>query len=417
MGFGLAYGWMKLLLVAGTFPQRSETFIYRKAIALARRGHAVTVACRAAGDWSIYPDPLPPTLDVEVWPPDVSLRTPSRAVAAMLGGAKWGARDPRAASALLARVRRDPRTRAQPRVHWLRHVPLVDRDFDVVHFEFLAIAPMYPLVRELTGARIVVSCRGTESHTMSQRPAAQRDAMLASYRDADAVHCVSSEIADIMRALGGDRPDVWINRPALDISQIVPAVRRPGPVLRLITTGRLVWQKGFDHLLAALVRLRARGVAFRLQILGDGELRKSLAFSIGDLGLADVVELVGAVSSAEVLRRMAEADAFVLSSHTEGISNAAIEAMASGLPIVTTAAGGMEEVITDGVEGLVVPVREPEALAAALERLARDPAARDAMGRAARVRAEAELSIERQVTTFEQIYAAVTRRGSRASSA
>src|SRR5450432_3633418 len=65
---------MDLLLLTGRFPQRSETFIYRKAVGLANRGHHVIVAARSIGDWSLYPEPLPPTLRVDTLPPDHSLR-------------------------------------------------------------------------------------------------------------------------------------------------------------------------------------------------------------------------------------------------------------------------------------------------------------------------------------------------------
>ena len=398
---------MKLLLVTGRFPQRSETFIYRKAVALAARGHQVTVASRSPGEWNLYPDPLPPTLTSELWPPDTELRSPGRLVRAVAGGVRGALRSVEQSRALVALVARDPRTRDQARMHVLRHLPLIARSFDIVHFEFLGLACMYPLARELTGARIVVSCRGTETHTLTQRAPAERAAMLDAYRHADAVHCVSGELADSMQALGGQREHVFVNRPALDVATITPAQRRSTDgVLRLVTTGRLVWQKGYDHLLVALTKLRDRGVRFHMQILGDGDLRRLLAFSVGDLGLDAHVELVGAVPSAQVLERMLASDVFVLSSVTEGISNAVIEAMAAGLPIVTTDAGGMAEVITDGVEGFVVPVRDPEALADRLAVLAADEPRRHEMGRAARAKALAELSLERQASVFEQIYAA-----------
>jgi colanic acid/amylovoran biosynthesis glycosyltransferase len=173
-----------------------------------------------------------------------------------------------------------------------------------------------------------------------------------------------------------------------------------------VATGRLVWKKGFDYLLTALARVAARGVDFHADILGDGELKKSLRYAIEDLGLDKRVTLVGAVSSSEVLSRMREADVFVLSSLEEGISNAVLEAMATGLPIVTTAAGGMAEAITDGEEGFLVPVRDADALARAIEALV-DPALRVRMGRAARRRAEQDFSLNRQAQTFESIYQAV----------
>ena len=406
---------MQVLLVAGRFPHASETFIYRKAVALARRGHAVTVGSRQAGDWNLYPDPLPANLRVEVWPPDSGLRSIDKAITAVARSARTFARDPSKARALLAMVRANPRTRDHARMHVVRHVPFVGRDVDIVHFEFLGLAAMYPLARELTGARIVVSCRGTETHTLSQRSAAEQQALLDVYRTADAVVCTSAELACAMTTLGGKRQNVHVSRPAVDVDAIRPVERsgRTGP-LRVISTGRLVWQKGFDHLFEALARARARGVDVHAQILGDGELRSLLAFSIGDLGLAGKVELVGAVSSTEVTRRMSDADVFVLASHTEGISNAVVEAMAAGLPIVTTDAGGMTEIVTDGVEGFVVPVRDPDAIADRLAELARDEHKRLAMGAAARARAERDHSTARQSAEFDELYTALL--GSAASS-
>jgi colanic acid/amylovoran biosynthesis glycosyltransferase len=402
---------VKLLLVVGQFPQRSETFIYRKAVALARRGHHVTVGTRAPGDWSIYPEPLPPTLQVEVWPPDGRLRDPRRAFEAAAIGSRYALRSPGSAGRLLAHTLRDPQTRDQPHTHVLRHLPFLGRSFDIVHFEFLAVASLYPLAGELLGAPVIVSCRGTEVHTLSQRPPESQAAMLDQLRRADAVHCVSTQIAEVVTELSGRRTGLWINRPAIDTAAIVErAPRTASRSIQIVTTGRLVWQKGFDHLLAALALLDRRGVEFHAEILGDGELRKALAFSIGDLGLEGRVTLVGAVSSEEVLARMRRADVFVLSSHTEGISNAALEAMAVGLPIVTTAAGGMIEAVTDGVEGFVVPVRDASALADRIEILALDGPRRVVMGHAARARAVREFGIERQVATFEAMYEDVLRR-------
>jgi colanic acid/amylovoran biosynthesis glycosyltransferase len=175
----------------------------------------------------------------------------------------------------------------------------------------------------------------------------------------------------------------------------------------LLSTGRLVWKKGFDYLLTALSTLARRGVEFEARIVGEGELFNVLRFSIEDLGLRDRVRLEGAMTSQQVLEQLQRTDVFVLPSVEEGISNAVLEAMATGVPIVTTNAGGMAEAITDGNEGFVVPVRDVEMLADRIEKLVRDPHLRASMGAIARQRAEREFSIARQVKGFEDIYEAV----------
>ncbi len=396
---------MRVLLVTGRFPVRSETFIYRKAVALARRGHEVTVATRGAGEWDLYPDPLPPGVRVVELPPDHSLRDPRRAWAALTETAAGTARSWSSARQLYERCRTDPRTRDDPRRHYVRHLPLLDLRPQLVHFEFLGLGTMYPLAAELLDVPMIVSCRGSDVHTLELQPAAERDAAIECLRRAAAVHCVSAKMATEVERITGRAAGLWVNRPALDVERITPARTRDKPhPIRLLATGRLVWIKGFDYLLAAAGELARRGVAFRLEILGDGELKKSLRYAIEDLGLQDSVSLVGAVSASEVLDRMQAADMFVLSSLGEGISNAVLEAMATGLPIVTTAAGGMAEAVGDGREGVVVPVRDSKALADAIERLALDSELRARMGAAARTRAEREFSIARQVETFEKIY-------------
>lgn len=399
---------MRILLVTGGFPLPSQTFIYRKVIALAKRGHAVTVATRRIGDWTLYPDPLPPNVEVIEMIPDVALRSGQRALSALRGSLRVGVEHADAAMQLYRRCQADPRTRDAPMRQFLRHLPFVGLRVDVAHFEFASLAAMYPLAHEVLGVPVVVSCRGSDVHVHDSRPEAEQRQIETTLREAAAVHCVSNAIAADVHAISGRKAGVWVNRPAVDVQAIAARPPRRDAPLSLLATGRLVWIKGFDYLLAALAAVMRRGIPFRAEILGDGELRNVVRYSIRDLGLAERVTLPGNVPSSDVLGRLQTTDVFVLSSVGEGISNAVLEAMASGVPVVTTDAGGMAEAVTDGVEGFVVPVRNPTALADKIVALANDEARRAAMGLAARRRAEHEFSLERQATVFEDMYRAVT---------
>ena len=300
-----------------------------------------------------------------------------------------------------------------PRRQFIRHLPFINNYADVVHFEFLGLAAMYPLIPKLLGAPMVVSCRGTELHLLEQHNPEQEAAFLDCLKRADAIHCVSNDMADKVAEVSGRENSrtsgIWVNRPALATEKITPknnwAVNDP-PVI--LAVGRLVWIKGYDYLLAALSRLKQAGIAFRAQIIGDGPLYAQLRHSIEDLNLEAEVELLGSLPSAEVLQRLRSADLFVLSSHAEGISNAALEAMAMGLPVVTTNAGGMTEAVSDGIDGYVVPVRDIPALADRLKRLLTDVGQRERMGRSARSRVEANFSLTRQAEVFEQLYQSVS---------
>jgi len=260
-----------------------------------------------------------------------------------------------------------------------------------------------------------VSCRGVDLHLLEQQPPKAQKIQIEALQTVNAVHAVSDEMAQAVKRISGRIHDIWINRPAIDESAIVPKQSTPPQETHnstpLITcVGRLVWKKGYDYLLAALSRLNQQGHPFRVQIIGGGELQSVLRFSIEDMGLSSQVELRGFVPPDKVLEMLQRSDLFVLSSHEEGISNAALEAMACGLPVVTTNAGGMAEAVRDGIDGFVVPVRDITAMTNRIARLLADPALREQMGRSARARVEAEFSLERQARVFEEMYASVVKK-------
>lgn len=399
--------------MVGTFPQLSEIFILRKAIALAERGHQVIVATRRCGNWELFHDylPLPDGLSIQCLLPEWGWSNPRLALARMSGLTIHLFRSPIRAFDLITTCRRHP-PQAMPWRQFIRHLPFINNYADVVHFEFLGLAAMYPLIPKLLGAPMVVSCRGTELHLLEQHNPEQEAAFLDCLKRADAIHCVSNNMANKVAEVSGRENSrtsgIWVNRPALATEKITPknnwALNDP-PVI--LAVGRLVWIKGYDYLLAALSRIKRAGIAFRAQIIGDGPLYAQLRHSIEDLDLKPEVELVGSLPSAEVLQRLRSADLFVLSSHAEGISNAALEAMAMGLPVVTTNAGGMMEAVSDGIDGYVVPVRDIPAVADRLKRLLTDVGQRERMGRSARSRVEANFSLSRQAEIFEQLYQSV----------
>ena len=174
--------------------------------------------------------------------------------------------------------------------------------------------------------------------------------------------------------------------------------------MRIVSVGTANWRKGYKYALLALRRLIDQGVAAEFHIIGLGPEWDFLLYTIDDLDLKAQVYLHGRLSPAEVRSQLQQADVFLLASNSEGISNAVLEAMACGLPVVTTDCGGMREAVTDGVEGLVVPVRDPEAMTAALTRLASDRNLARRMGEAARKRILHEFTIKQQIDQFIELF-------------
>ena len=401
---------MRIILVAGTFPQLSETFILRKAIALAERGHQVTVATRKRGNWVSFPDylPLPVGLSIKHLLPEWGWSNPRRAMSLVGGLPVHLFRSPLRAFNLIRTCHHHAEMNDLRWRQFVRHLAFIKMRADVLHFEFLDLAALYPLVPQLVKVPFVVSCRGADLHLLEQQKPDLQRRKLDALRGAAGVHCVSTEMVAEVSRISGRTQGLWINRPAVATDTIIPKQNylATGPPL-IISVGRLVWKKGIDYLLAALSRLKQSGVAFRAQIIGDGPLHAALRFSVEDLNLEPEVELLGSLPSAEVLQRLRNADLFVLSSHEEGISNSVLEAMATGLPIMTTNAGGMGEAVSDGIEGYVVPIRDIPLMADRLGRLLTDVGQRERMGRAARSKAEAEFSLSRQAEVFEQLYQSV----------
>jgi glycosyltransferase involved in cell wall biosynthesis len=166
-------------------------------------------------------------------------------------------------------------------------------------------------------------------------------------------------------------------------------------VLRVLGVGRLVRKKGFDVLVEALALLGSRGMQWRAVIVGeDGEAGHHLRQQIADRSLSHRIILAGPLSQSALYQEYRRADVICLpcrideDGDRDGIPNVLVEAMACGVPPVTTAVSGIPEVVADGVTGLIVPVDDPVATANAIERLGRDRALAErlAMNASARVR-------------------------------
>ncbi len=156
--------------------------------------------------------------------------------------------------------------------------------------------------------------------------------------------------------------------------------------LTVIAVGRLHFSKGYDDLLRALDRLKRDRVLARLALVGDGPEAEALRGQVRELGLEDHVTFHGSLSEDAIIELMRQMDVFVLSSHAEPLGVVLMEAMAMEVAVIGTDAGGVGEIVTHGRDGLLVPPRDPEALAGALKSLADDPRRRADLARAGRQR-------------------------------
>jgi glycosyltransferase involved in cell wall biosynthesis len=203
------------------------------------------------------------------------------------------------------------------------------------------------------------------------------------------------------RTCRADRTVVIRNGVALDGPRAHPTGARPAT---LLSVGRLREPKDFLTLVRAMAGLEPGSA--RLRIAGDGPDRAAIAAEVARLGLD--VELLGTRTDVPAL--LAEADVFVLASHSEGLPMSVLEAMAAGLPVVASAVGGVPELVLDGETGALVPPGDSAALAGALARLTADPELRERLGQAGRRRVELEFSLERFEREHLELYRKRARR-------
>lgn len=229
---------------------------------------------------------------------------------------------------------------------------------------------------------------------------------------ADCTICVAESHRQELITLYGLDPDRVVTIPnGVDITKFQPgqrncrlreelAISEDAPVIGIV--GRLTDQKGHMYLLKALPLLLTKFPSLRCLVVGDGELREELQKLAASLGLTEHCLFLGVRQDIpEVLAAM---DLLVLPSLSEGMPYAALEGMAMGKPIVATAVNGVPELIQNGVTGLLVPRKDPAALAKAIEEVLANSDAAASFGLAARRLVEQTYSIEGWIEQMESLY-------------
>ncbi len=214
-------------------------------------------------------------------------------------------------------------------------------------------------------------------------------AMQAKFEDADFTIAITRWLLEEMqrdyRSLSPRQ--ALLGRIGVDTRKWVPAEESRGRIggpTRLVTLGRLHASKGHDSLLKAMSLLIKDGADVTLELIGEGPERRSLEALAADYGLSGRATFHGSLGEDRIIELMRDADIFVLASHGEPLGVAYMEAMAMEVATVGTDAGGVREIITHGENGLLVPPKDPEALAAAIRGLMQDRALRDRIARAGR---------------------------------
>lgn len=298
---------------------------------------------------------------------------------------------------------------ADPR--WLLRLRrLLRRDFDVVHVHSPAVAAVArPIVRSMRRRPALVA---TEHNLWSSFGRVTRAANRASLALDDLHLAVSDEVRDSMSVRACARTQVVVH--GVPVNELVArraerATQRAALGLLdddivVTTVANMRWTKDYPTLLRAAVAVTARHPHVRFLAAGQGPLESDIRAEAKSLGLGERFRILGYVNDTAAV--LSASDVFVLASRVEGLPIALLEAMAIGLPVVATAVGGTPKVITERVEGHLVPPGQPEALAAAIGEVTSDSDGRRAMGAAAAQRVR-DFDIERAARHLESLYAEI----------
>lgn len=393
---------MKIVILTGAFPKRSETFVVEHALGLARRGHEVSVVSYGS-DPSVPREERKAIREAGVRIRQVPLPG-SGAIARIRSMIELGLAGVDARERLR---RRGDASRRSVAVGWRLRRAVEEQKPDVVHVHFGINARML----DLAGIEVpmVVTWHGFDANSV---PRVSGEDMYHRLFANEALHTVGSRFMwGRLLELGAREARLRMVPMGVDLSKFSYHDRtgRARSRVKVVSVGRLDEMKGHRHLIGAVVSLLDAGIDIDLDIIGEGDERRLLEEQIEASGWRERIHLRGALPPGEVARLLEESDIFALACveakdgrvETQGV--AIIEAQATGLPVVVGRAGGSPESLIDGASGYLVDPGSGE-LAVRLKLLAAEPERRLEFGRRGREVVMERFSLERMTDAFEALY-------------
>ncbi len=393
-----------LAYVLKRFPRISETFVAAELIELERQGELVTVYAVSKPAEAFSHGFLDELRARVIYLPYRPIREPARVARAL---ARQARRRPRAWLRAAGAGMRRPSLGAWRLV--LQATVLRDEmeqaGIDHAHAHFAtSAADLASLVWHMDGPSYSVTAHAKDIwHEQVRHDDLRRKLGRALF-----VATVSEQNRGYLASILDGAVRVQVVPNSVDLRRMgEPLVRVPEPLL-VVSVARLVEKKGLDDLVAACGILRAREVPVRLEIAGDGPLRAELAAAASAAGLGDVLR--GALPHEQVRELFRRASVFCLpcvvasSGDRDGLPTSVLEAMALGVPVVTTDVNGLSETVIDGETGLSVPEHDPAALADALERVLGDPELATRLADQARAHVEQGFSLEQSVKVLRTLF-------------
>lgn len=254
-------------------------------------------------------------------------------------------------------------------IWYTKFLPIVLYKPEVFHMQWARDLEFYMFLKTKFNIPIVVSLRGAHINYTPIVNVSIAELYRKTFPFVDRFHAVSNAIAQEALKYGDIQRKTTIIHspiPSCFFNVFEPYKKRNDKLIKIVSIGRFHWKKGYRYALDSLKYLKLAGFDFHYTIVGSYQAPEELLFQIQQLNLIDNITIVGYLNQNDLISLLHSQDVLLLSSVEEGIANVVLEAMAIGIPVVSTNCGGMSEVVFHKKTGWLVPKRNSKAIAQAI---------------------------------------------------
>lgn len=243
-------------------------------------------------------------------------------------------------------------------------LPILNNPPDVFHIQWAKTVEQYPELFELLKCKFALSLRGAHINYSPLNDENLAKAYKKIFSLVNGFHAVSEAIGKESVKYGADKNKIKVIHSSVrdNLLNKETEIYKSGKCLEIISIGRHHWKKGYDTALDVMKALKDEKVNFKYTLIAQGEVPEEILFLLDEYDLADNVEIIKGMPYDSLIEKLQKSHLLLLPSVEEGIANVVLEAMAVGVPVLTTDCGGMSEVIEDKINGYIVPVRSPQML-------------------------------------------------------
>ncbi|HMS32608.1 MAG TPA: glycosyltransferase family 4 protein [Ignavibacteria bacterium] len=285
--------------------------------------------------------------------------------------------------------------------------PILNNKPDIFHIQWAKTVEQHPELFELLNSKFIVSLRGAHINYSPILDFNLAEAYRKYFPGIDGFHAVSEHIGREAMKYGAEKNKIKVIHSSIKDELFLKKseLYKSGNTLEIISIGRFHWKKGYHYALDAMKILNDSKIDFTYSIIAQGKIPEEITFMINEYGLSDKVNIIPGMKHDELIKKLQTSHLLILPSVEEGIANVVLEAMATGVPVLTTDCGGMDEVVVDKVNGYIVPVRDPVLLSDKIKQFINsDIEFKTEIVKKAKNTIKEDFSIDKQMREFSGLY-------------